>query len=74
MTYRAGMIIPVIARTSSTGDLRKHMPFPKASGTLGIGIHLKKYSLDVALFGDPGRSYAQQKPVIQCMGSATFRF
>lgn len=72
-TYRAGLIIPIIAKTSTTGDLRKNIPFPKMSGPLGIGINVKKWTFDFAVYGDPGRSYAEQKPKLQCISTITLK-
>ncbi len=72
-TFRAGVIIPVIARTSTTGDLRKNIPFPKMSGSLGIGMTFKLFTIDLAVYGDPGQSYAKQKPQIQCLSSLIFK-
>lgn len=57
LKVRAGVIIPLQARTSSLGDLRSKIPDPKVDVTLGAGYTYKKYTLDFAVYGDPGKSY-----------------
>jgi hypothetical protein len=54
---RAGVIIPVRAKTSTLGDLRSKIPNPKIDATVGAGYTFKNYTLDLALYGDPGKSY-----------------
>jgi hypothetical protein len=54
---RAGVIIPLQARTSTLGNLRSKIPDPKIDATIGLGYTFRDYTLDFAFYGDPGKSY-----------------
>ncbi|MEW5947730.1 MAG: hypothetical protein AB1742_16205 [bacterium] len=56
---RAGLIFPLQAHTSTLGDLKANLPSPGFGGAFGVGYTYKTTSLDLAVFGDPGRSYVE---------------
>jgi len=57
LKVRGGIIYPLRARTSTLGDLKSRIPSPKIDATLGAGYTYKDYTLDFAVYGDPGKSY-----------------
>jgi hypothetical protein len=69
---RCGVTIPVIAKTDTLGNLRNDLPFPKMGGAIGFSAVLKRFKLDFSLFGDPAKSYMDQKIRVRLMGSLTF--
>jgi hypothetical protein len=71
---RGGLVYPVIARTSSLGDLRADIPWPKVGGSIGIGLALKRFNIDLALYGDPAKSYVEQELVLGAMATLTYKF
>lgn len=71
---RGGIIIPIIARTSSLGNIRNDLPDPKMGGTLGIGVAYQRITVDLAAYGDPARSYVEHKISVKGVGSITIRF
>lgn len=73
-TGRIGCIYPAIARTSSLGDIKDDMPWPKVGGALGAGIKFRRFFIDASLYGDPAKSYVKQGPVISAVVSVTVPF
>lgn len=71
---RGGLVYPVIARTSSLGDLKSDIPWPKVGGSIGIGLELKRFNIDLALYGDPAKSYVEQELVLGAMATLTYKF
>ncbi len=57
LKVRGGIIYPLRARTSTLGDLKSRIPSPKIDATLGAGYTYNDYTLDFAVYGDPGKSY-----------------
>jgi hypothetical protein len=72
-TARAGIIYPVIAKTSSLGNIRDDMPSPKMGGSIGLGLNVRSFVLDVSVYGDPVESYLQQRARISSVISITTR-
>lgn len=68
---RAGLIIPVIARTTSLGNIRNDLPDPKFGATIGAGINFRHFTADLAVTGNPGKSYVEQKICLQAIASIT---
>jgi len=66
---RAGLIIPVIARTSSLGNIRADLPDPKFGVTLGGGVIFRHFKADLAVTGNPGKSYVEQDIHLQAIAS-----
>jgi hypothetical protein len=71
---RFGITNPVIAETSSLGNLRAKLPNPKFSASCGIGYEFKHLKLDAALSFNPGLSYVKHKPVPTLYISSIFRY
>ena len=71
---RGGLVYPVIARTSSLGDLKADIPWPKVGGSIGIGLELKRFNIDLALYGNPTKSYVEQELVLGAMATLTYNF
>lgn len=71
---RAGIIFPAVVRTSSLGDMTEDIPWPKVGGSLGIGKVFKHVNLDLAVYGDPAKSYVEQQPAVRSEAAMTFRF
>jgi hypothetical protein len=72
-TLRCGLIVPAIAETSSVGNMRDDLPWPKMSGTIGLGVKYGRSILDLAVFGDPAKSYVDQAIRIRGAVSLTVR-
>ena len=68
---RAGLIIPLIARTSSLGNIRNDLPSPKFGATIGAGMNFRRFKVDLAITGNPGRSYIEQKIYLQAVAGIT---
>jgi hypothetical protein len=71
VSLRAGIIVPVIAETSTLGDIRNDLPAPKFGGSIGIGFACNHLKADFALSGDPGKSYIDNQ--IRIMATAGIR-
>ena len=71
---RGGLVYPVIARTSSLGDLKEDIPWPKLGGSIGIGLELKSFNIDLAFYGDPAKSYVEQEPMLGATATLTYKF
>ncbi len=66
---RAALIIPVIARTTSLGNIRNDLPSPKFGATIGAGFVFSHFKFDLAITGNPGKSYVEQKIYLQAVAS-----
>jgi len=71
---RLGLIYPVIAYTSTVGDMREDIPSPKIGGAVGIGAELYIFIIDFAVYGDPAKSYVEQERVVTSVGTITLKF
>jgi len=58
---RGGLVIPVRARTSTLGDVRAKLPSPKIDATFGAGYSYGRYTMDLAVYGDPGWGLIKEK-------------
>lgn len=58
---RAGIIIPLQAWTSTLGNVLNNIPSPKVNLALGAGYTRGNSTVDLALYGDPGKSYIEKK-------------
>ncbi|HOO56060.1 MAG TPA: UPF0164 family protein [bacterium] len=72
--YRAGLIVPARARTSTLGDIRSKLPDPKFGGTIGAGYTRGCTTIDLVAFGDPGQSYVSSEAVISYALTLRLRF
>ena len=72
--FRFGLTNPLIAKTSTLGDLRANLPNPKFSISTGCGFECKRVKLDLALFLNPGLSYVHRKLVPAIYLSGVFRY
>lgn len=71
---RAGLVYPVIFETSASGDLKDDIPWPGAGASLGLGLVFKRFNIDLALYGDPARSYVEQDLSLGATGTLVYRF
>jgi hypothetical protein len=71
---RAGLVYPVIAETSAAGNLKEDIPWPGAGASVGMGLVLKRFDIDLAVYGDPARSYVEQAPRLGVTGTLTYKF
>lgn len=71
---RTGLIYPVIAETSDTGDLKQDIPWPGIGGSLGLGLDLKRFNVDFALYSDLARSYVDQTPTLGATATLIYKF
>lgn len=71
---RMGLVYPAIAKTSTLGNIRDDMPWPKLGGALGLGINYKRFLIDLGIYGDPAKSYVEQTPVVSSVVSITMEF
>jgi hypothetical protein len=71
---RAGLVYPVIAETSASGNLKSDLPWPGVGASLGLGLVLDRFDLDLALYGDPARSYVEGTLSLGATGTLTFKF
>jgi hypothetical protein len=72
ISIRSGITYPVIAETSSLGNILDTIPNPKFNAAVGIGYEIKNWNFDASLFFNPGMSYVEHKPVPG--GSFSIRF
>ncbi|MCF7883071.1 MAG: hypothetical protein K9M95_02985 [Candidatus Cloacimonetes bacterium] len=63
LDLRAGITAPIMAETTTLGNLLDKIPDPKLNLSCGIGYKWKRFTFDSALFFNPGLSYAERKPV-----------
>jgi hypothetical protein len=73
-SFRSGITIPVLAESSSLGNLLKKIPSPKLNIALGLGYKFASVIFDSAVFFNPGLSYANQKPVPDISFSLGYEF
>jgi len=71
---RAGIIVPVEARTSTLGDLRDNLPEPKFGGAIGAGAIFGPLKADLAITGDAAKSYMEQSIHLKAIGSLSLSF
>ncbi len=74
ITARAGLVYPVIAETSTLGDIKADIPWPKIGGALGVGFRYKRFQIDLSLYGDAAKSYVEQTPMLSSNLSITMAF
>ena len=74
LELRLGLIYPVMAYTSTVGDMREDIPSPKMGGAVGIGAELYIFIIDFAVYGDPAKSYVEQDQVVTSVGTITLKF
>ena len=71
---RAGFAYPVVAKTSASEDLKDDIPSPGIGLSLGFGLMLKQFNIDLALYGDPAKSYVEQTPRLGATATLTYKF
>lgn len=71
---RTGLVYPVIAETSASGDLKADLPWPGMGASLGLGLVLDRFDIDLALYGDPARSYIEGSLNLGATSTLTFKF
>ena len=71
---RAGLVYPVVAKTSDSGDLKEDIPWPGIGISLGLGLILERFDIDLAFFGDPARSYVEQTEKLGATGTLIYKF
>lgn len=71
---RMGLVYPVISRTSTLGDIRDDMPSPRIGGSIGLGFKYRPFIVDLSIYGDPAKSYMEQKAVISSVVSITLEY
>ena len=74
LSLRLGLVYPMVAYTSTAGDMRDDIPSPRISGAAGIGAEFDRLIIDFAVYGDPARSYVEQRRVATSVGTITFKF
>jgi len=73
LNARLGLIYPVVAYTSTAGDMQEEIPSPKIGGAAGIGVEIGRISIDFTVYGDPAKSYAEQQRVLTAVGTITVK-
>lgn len=71
---RCGVIIPIIAKTASLGNIRDDLPGLKIGGAIGMGFTYGNITVDAAVYGDPARSYIEQSARIKGAASLSIQF
>ena len=71
---RIGLIYPIMAYTSTAGDMREDIPSPKIDVAAGIGVEFGRITLDFAVYGDPAKSYAEEERVLTSVGTVVIKF
>jgi len=74
LKLRLGLIYPLVAYTSTVGDMREDIPSPKIGGAVGIGAEFDRFIIDFAVYGDPARSYVEQDRVVTSVGTIILKF
>lgn len=69
---RSGVIVPITLSTSTLGDLS--LPSPGFNVSIGAGYKWHGVSFDAAIYGDPGKSYVEQRARIRSMLSIAVSF
>lgn len=60
---RGGITIPVLAETSTLGNILDSIPNPKFNAAAGIGYRIQRWKIDATIFFNPGKSYVEHKPI-----------
>jgi hypothetical protein len=71
---RAGLVYPVIAETTASGDLKNEIPSPGMGGSLGLGLIFQHVNIDLAVYGDQARSYVEQALKLGATATLTYKF
>lgn len=74
LRLRLGLIYPVVAYTSTVGDMREDIRSPKIGGAAGVGAEFDRFIFDFAVYGDPAKSYVEQEKVVTSVGTITVKF
>ena len=74
LSVRFGLIYPLAAYTSTTGDMRDDIPRPKIGGAAGIGLEFNRLTIDFAVYGDPARSYVEQDTALLSVATLIVKF
>ena len=74
LKLRLGLIFPVVAYTSTVGDMREDIPSPKIGGAVGIGAEFDRFNIDFAVYGDPAKSYVEQDRVLTSVVTIILKF
>jgi hypothetical protein len=72
LELRCGLIFPLIAETSTLGNIRNDLPHPKFGGAIGIGFNFDHVRLDISAYGDLAKSYVEQSKYRKAAASLTF--
>ena len=59
---------------AASGDLKEDIPWPGIAASLGLGLVLKRFDIDLALHGNPARTYVEQSPHLGATGTLIFKF
>lgn len=54
--------------------MREDIPSPKIGGAGGIGAEFGRITIDVAVYGDPAKSYVEQERVVTSVGTVIIKF
>ena len=71
---RTGLIYTFIAKSSPNDDLKKEIPDPGIGASLGVGLVLKRFDIDLSLYGDPARSYIEQSTYLGATATLIYKF
>ncbi len=71
---RCGLVAPIIAWTSTLGNVQGDIPWPKVGGTLGGGVKIGRLTVDGAVSGDYGMSYVEGDIHLKAILSTTLKF
>ena len=74
LRLRAGLIYPVLARTSDLGDLLDDIPQPRLGPTAGLGFSGKRFNFDLAFYGDFANTYIKRRPALGLTGTIIYKF
>lgn len=72
--YRLGLVVPLQARTSTLGNIRGDIPSPKFGGAFGFGYFCRDTNIDLAVYGDPGKSYVEHDVKLNFTLTASQKF
>jgi len=74
LELRLGLVYPVVAYTSTIGDIKQDVPSPKIGGAVGIGAEFDRFIIDLAVYGDPARSFVEQEKILSSVGTMILKF
>jgi hypothetical protein len=74
LKLRLGLIYPIVAYTSTVGDMREDIPSPKIGGAGGVGAEFDRFIIDFTVYGDPAKSYVEQQKVVTSVGTIVLKF